>query len=101
MTDSLLKERIEALYQSDRRYALIFVVLLWITLLFVLAMSWSHITDATVRIVVLVAGALVLVFNTASIFAMLNHYAEDKEFIYGIDIKYTDAHGELKKGGGK
>jgi hypothetical protein len=54
-----------------------------------------------VRIVVLVAGALVLVFNTASIFAMLNHYAEDKEFIYGIDIKYTDAHGELKKGGGK
>ncbi len=32
-----------------------------------------------------------LIFNTASIFAMLSHYAEDKENIYGLDIHYLDA----------
>jgi hypothetical protein len=41
--------------------------------------------------VVSVGAALVLIFNTASIAAMLSHYAADKEFIYGLDIKALDA----------
>ncbi|MGT2466842.1 hypothetical protein ACVOMV_20465 [Mesorhizobium atlanticum] len=32
-----------------------------------------------------------LIFNTAAILAMLNHYKEDKDFIYGLDIKNADA----------
>jgi hypothetical protein len=85
-----LNQRIEAMYQSDRKGALAFVVLLWIVILFVLFMSWPHIPDNGVRIVALIAAALVLIFNTASILAMLRNYETDKKFIYGLDIKSLD-----------
>jgi hypothetical protein len=88
MTD--LDQRIEAMYRSDVRGALAFVVALWVAVLFVLVMSWPHIPDGNVRIVVLLAAAAVLIFNTASIAAMLKNYAADKQFIYGLDIKMLD-----------
>ena len=46
--------------------------------------------DTGSRILLLAAGAAVLIFNTASIGAMVKHYAEDKHFIYGLDIRYLD-----------
>ena len=86
-----LNQRIEAMYQGDKRGAWLMVILLWIVILFVLFMSWPYIPDAGVKIIVLIAAAAVLIFNTASITAMLSHYAEDKEFIYGLDIQHLDA----------
>lgn len=86
-----LKQRIDALYRSDVRGAVLLVVLLWATILFVLGMTWPYIPSNGVRIVSLIAAAAVLVFNTAAIFAMISHYREDKAFIYGLDIKHSDA----------
>lgn len=86
-----LKQRIESLYQSDVRGSVLLVVLLWATILFVLVMTWPYIPDSGIKLVVLVAAAAVLVFNTAAIVAMINHYRSDKEFIYGLDIKHADA----------
>ena len=86
-----LNHRIEAMYRSDVRGAWSFVAALWIAVLFVLFMSWPHIPDNTVRIVVVLAAAAVLIFNTASIAAMVKNYAADKDFIYGLDIKTLDA----------
>jgi hypothetical protein len=85
-----LDQRIEAMYRADVRGAVAFVVALWVAVLFVLLMSWPHIPDGNVRIVVLLAAAAVLIFNTASIAAMLKNYAADKHFIYGLDIKMLD-----------
>ena len=31
-----------------------------------------------------------LIFNTAAILAMLRHYREDRDFMYGLDIKFLD-----------
>lgn len=90
-----LNQRIEAMYRGDVRGALAFIIVLWIVVLFVLAMSWPFIPDSGVRIVALVAAAAVLIFNTASIVAMLKNYAADKDFIYGLDIKHLD---EMRKG---
>jgi hypothetical protein len=86
-----LNQRIEAMYQSDKRGAWLLVALLWIVILFVLFMSWPYIPDMGVKIVVLIGAAAVLIFNTASISAMISHYAEDKDFIYGLDIQHLDA----------
>ncbi len=92
-----LNQRIEAMYRGDVRGAWILVALLWIAILFVLIMSWPYIPDAGVKTIVLLSAAAVLIFNTASIYAMVTHYAEDKEFIYGLDIKNLDAmHGQKK-----
>ena len=85
-----LNQRIEAMYRGDVRGAWLLVALLWIVILFVLFMSWPHIPDSGVRLVVLVAAAAVLIFNTAAIWAMIRHYGEDKQFIYGLDIKHLD-----------
>ena len=86
-----LNQRIEALYQSDKRNAYILIALLWIVVLFVMIMSWPHIPDNGVRIISLIGAAAVLIFNTAAVMAMLKHYDEDKAFIYGMDIKMLDA----------
>lgn len=83
--------RIDSMYQRDCIGAVALVVLLWLTTLFVLWQSWPYMEDPTVRIVALVAAVLVLIFNTASIWAMISHYAEDKDFIYGLDIAQLDA----------
>lgn len=91
-----LNQRIEAMYQSDKRGAYILVALLWIVVAFVVIMSWPYIPDTSVRIAVLVGAAAVLVFNTASITAMISHYAEDKHFIYALDIQHLDAAKQRK-----
>jgi hypothetical protein len=92
-----LDGRIEVMYRRDKLWAWALVLLLWITILAVLILSWPHIPDGGVRIAVLAGAAAVLLFNTASIAAMLNHYAEDKEFIYGLDIKGLDAMKAARK----
>ena len=86
-----LNQRIEAMYRGDVRGAWLLVALLWIVILFVLIMSWPHIPDTGVKTIVAIAAGLVLIFNTASIAAMVKHYADDKDFIYGLDIKNLDA----------
>jgi hypothetical protein len=83
--------RIESMYRRDRLSAWALVSLLWIAILAVLIFSWPYIPDRGVRIAVLTGAASVLIFNTAAIAAMLNHYAEDKEFIYSLDLKALDA----------
>jgi hypothetical protein len=90
MSMSDLDQRIEAMYRSDVRGAWSFVAVLWVVVLFVLIMSWPHIPDGGVRIVAAIAAAAVLIFNTASIAAMVKNYAADKHFIYGLDIKMLD-----------
>lgn len=86
-----LDQRIEAMYRNDVRGAWALVALLWIVVLFVLGMSWPYIPDAGVRIVSLIGAVAILVFNTAAVMAMLSHYAEDKHYIYALDIKLLDA----------
>ena len=86
-----LKQRIESLYRSDVRGAIIMVVVLWVTILFVLFQTWPFIPDQGIRVVVVIAAAAVLIFNTAAILAMIRNYQVDKDFIYGLDIKHYDA----------
>jgi hypothetical protein len=91
-----LQQRIEALYRSDLRGCALLIICLWATILFVLVMTWPYIPDAGIKVVVAVGAAAVLVFNTAAILAMVRHYKEDKEFIYGLDVKNADAFGNRR-----
>lgn len=85
-----MSARIDRMHSRDRLGAIAFVVALWVVLLFVMAQIWSSIADDTIRAILIAAGGLVLIFNTASILAMLRFYAGDKAFIYGLDIKHLD-----------
>ncbi|XSG83379.1 MAG: hypothetical protein ACPW61_06260 [Methyloligella sp. ZOD6] len=92
-------ERIDALFRLDRLCAIGFVVVLWATVLYVFTSIMPFVDDTNVKIAIGASGAAVLIFNTASIFAMIRHYADDKDEIYGLDIRHKDALTLLKKSG--
>lgn len=86
-----LNARIETMHRSDIRIAWAFVIGLWLAIIFVAWGTWSLAPAPAARILLLIGGALVLLFNTAAIMAMLRHYREDRDFMYGLDIKFLDA----------
>lgn len=87
-----LAARIQSMYLRDCFMAWFDVVLLWATVLFVLFAILGFVEDSGIRLAMWVASAVLLVFNTASVFAMTRHFSEDKEYIYSMDIKHLDAH---------
>jgi hypothetical protein len=89
--------RIDKMHGLDRVGALAFVVVLWVTILFTIISIWSNVQNGGIRALLLVSGGLVLLFNTASIVAMLRHYVNDKHFIYGLDLKHLDEMRRAKR----
>ena len=90
MQKSAVDTRVHRMYAGDRRWAVSAVAVLWSTYAFVF---WKVLPDAgspEIVYALAIAGGIVLLFNTASIFAMLQHYANDKEHIYGLDLHYLD-----------
>ena len=85
-----LSRRIDAMHKRDVLVAWAFVIGLWFALIFVAVATWSLAPNAGARALLLAGGAVVLLFNTAAILAMLKHYREDRDFIYGLDIKFID-----------
>jgi heme/copper-type cytochrome/quinol oxidase subunit 4 len=93
-----LKTRIAAMHRRDVQVAWAFVVGLWLSIIFVAVATWSLAPSGTARTVLLAGGAIILILNTAAIMAMLRHYREDRDFMYGLDIKFLDA-ARARKGG--
>lgn len=85
-----LGQRIEAMHKRDVLIAWTFVVGLWFSIIFVALVTWGLAPSGGARTLLLIAGAVILLFNTAAILAMLRHYREDRDFMYGLDIKFLD-----------
>jgi len=94
MQQKIPDPRIHKMYSGDRLWAFGAVLVLWATYAFVFWRLMANPGADGVLQALAVAGGLVLLFNTASIVAMISHYADDKEHIYGLDIHYLD---EMKK----
>ncbi len=86
-----LDQRISAMHRSDVRIAWGFVLGLWLAVIFVALATWNLAPNGPARVLLLIGGAIILLFNTAAIMAMLKHYREDRDFMYGLDIKFLDA----------
>ena len=78
------------MHRRDVMVAWAFVIGLWFAVIFVALATWDLAPNPTARWMLMFAGATVLLFNTAAILAMLRHYREDRDFMYGIDIKFLD-----------
>lgn len=88
---SNLERRIGAMHRRDVWIAWVFVLGLWFALFFVAIATWDLAPNGLARLMLLGAGAVILLFNTAAILAMLRHYREDRDFMYGLDLKFLDA----------
>lgn len=92
-----LSERIAAMHRRDIMIAWAFVVGLWFAIIFVAIEVWPLAPNPMARNLLLIGGAAVLIFNTAAIMAMLRHYREDRDFMYGLDIKFLDAARQARR----
>jgi hypothetical protein len=89
--DGELQRRIDAMFARDRIWAFGFVIALWLVVGLVLIEVNPYITSSAIRYVSWISALILLIFNTASITAMVGHYSHDKEHIYGVDIRHLDA----------
>lgn len=85
-----LRDRVDRMFWRDSRVAITLVVVLWLTIFFVILAVRPYMPPG-VEIVCWVSAAILLLYNTSSIVAMLRHYAEDKGHIYPIDIHHLDS----------
>lgn len=85
-----LDHRITRMHRRDVLVAWAFVIGLWFAMFFVALATWNLAPAGAARTLLLCAGAVVLLFNTAAIMAMLRHYRQDRNFMYGLDIKFLD-----------
>lgn len=97
MQQKLPDPRVHKMFAGDRIWALGAVFVLWCIYAFTYWQLSTNQSESGVLYALGFAGGLVLLFNTASILAMIVHYAEDKEHIYGLDIHYLD---EMKRAKG-
>lgn len=88
--DPSVSSRVESMFARDRMMALICVAVLWITIVFVYFAIAPLVSSGVMKLVLAVGAVLLLLFNTASMFAMVRHYREDKDHIYGLDIRHLD-----------
>ena len=84
------------MYLRDCLMAWFDVALLWAAVFFVLIAILGIVQDSNIRLVLYISSFMLMLFNTASVFAMTKHFKEDKEFIYGLDIKHLDANRAAK-----
>lgn len=91
-----INKRMNDMYLRDCLMAWFDVALLWAAVSFVLIAILGIVQDSNIRLVLYIASFMLLLFNTASVFAMTKHFKEDKEFIYGLDIKHLDANRAAK-----
>lgn len=78
------------MHRRDVLVAWAFVIGLWCAVVFVAIATWNLAPSSSARTLLLIGGAIILIFNTAAILAMLRHYREDRDFMYGLDIKFLD-----------
>jgi hypothetical protein len=88
--DPEMQQRAEAMYSRDRWSALLILAVLWVSLVYTYIVIPHGFLSSPIGIVLLIAGVLLLVFNTSSVLAMLAHYREDSDHIYGQDLRNLD-----------
>ena len=85
-----LRDRVGKMLKRDQRAAITLVTVLWLTIFFVILAVRPYMPPG-VELVCWIAAAVLLLYNTSSILAMLRHYGEDRAHIYPIDIHHLDA----------
>jgi nicotinamide riboside transporter PnuC len=85
-----IASRIDRMFARDRIMALVLVALLWLCTAFVYFAVDGFVANGGIRVVLIISALALLAFNTAAILAMIRHYREDKEHIYGLDIRHLD-----------
>jgi hypothetical protein len=83
--------RIAGMFGGDRFWSYASLILLWLLYAFVFMKVLPYAGSPEVMWLLIVGGALVLLFNTAAIIAMISHLSDVRKEVYGLDLHYLDA----------
>lgn len=86
--ESDVRQQMETMFKRDRLMAIVFVVAMLIVLPFVLIAVWSSVPSTGVKVVLVVSCAIVLLYNVASMLALVDNYRRDRDFIYRRDVAH-------------
>ncbi len=87
-TEDSVRGQMDTMYRRDRWMAIGSVVVLLIVLPFVFVALWSNMPDTGTKVVLLVSGFVLLLYNVASMLALVRNYDRDREFIYRRDVAH-------------
>ena len=85
------------MHKRDVAVAWAFVIGLCFAMLFVAWATWDLAPSGAARLLLLIGGAIVLIYNTAAILAMLRHYREDREVITNHPSKAWSASSSMSR----
>jgi hypothetical protein len=88
--------RVDKMFGTDCKWAIVALVAVWALYTFVFYMMRPLLTDDGELVALLASGGLVMLFNAAAIWAMIQHYGEDRAKIYGLDLHYLDLMNQRK-----
>jgi drug/metabolite transporter (DMT)-like permease len=89
--DNTTDGRIARVFARDRRAMWVLLAVLWLCLAGVWWVARQHVADSTVGVVLAIAALVLGALNTASAVAMVRHYRDDRDHIYGLDLHHLDA----------
>lgn len=78
--------RIDRMAWRDRLIALVFVAAMWLVLLFVYVVAVAAVPTGLVTVALTVSLLLLGLVNTASIFALIRRYGDEKDHVYRDDV---------------
>ena len=90
MQQRQIDPRIGRKFSGDRFWALASLILLWTLYAFVFLKILPFADTTEVYWLLAGGGALVLLFNTAAVIAMISHLSDVREEVYGLDLQYLD-----------
>jgi hypothetical protein len=83
-----VQEQMDTMYQRDRWMAIGWVVALLIILPFVYIALLQHMPGTGVKVVLAGSMLVLLIYNVASMLALVRNYKRDKDFIYRRDVAH-------------
>jgi archaellum biogenesis protein FlaJ (TadC family) len=87
-TEASVRREMNAMFRRDRWMAIACVIALVIVLPFVYIALWNDMPGTATKVVLAASGVVLLVYNIASMVALVRNYARDRDFIYRRDVAH-------------
>jgi len=84
-----MESRIKKMYIQDFSLVIVFLVVLWITLIYIMISILSILTTPFAVASILITGLLVGLSASLTLFALIKHLKKNKNALYMEEIKYS------------
>ena len=96
-TEESVRRQMDTMSRHDRWMAWACVVALIIVLPFVFITMWDNMPSTPTKVVLAGSGALLLLYNVASVLALVRNFARDRDFIYRRDVAHLREQRALRQ----